>query len=478
MADASLICEKYFVHSDGTPIILSTGQKEIFNTIATRTPRRTICICPTQYGKSLSVSLGLIPRVALCPEKWCLLAPTEKKARIIMNYVIQHIFDDDMFADQLIIDTSLEKLKRERSKSRLTFRRGGELFILSADSKNKRKAGEALLGFGAANIILDESSLLDDDIYMMAKRMLGGTADNFMFEIGNPFYRNHFHDTWGGTGYKKIFIDYHQALSERRLPPEFIDEMKQGDPELFSILYECKFPPEMATDKKGFMPLLSWSIIEPKIKHIDTEVGKKLLGCDVGGGGGNYTTIVVRGKSFARIAGKFDYKDSTKIADAVVSVAKEEHIHSGDIFIDDNAIGRGVTSYLRKLGLDVVGITGQSTARDIKFYNIRAELYWRMREWFAGDVAIEYCDDIDQLRHIKYQIMQRTGLIQIQSKLDMRKEGIESPDFADALALTFYRKDDVYKPEYDVRILYHPITGVPIGEEMEDNEDLSRYFGR
>jgi hypothetical protein len=47
------------------------------------------------------------------------------------------------------------------------------------------------MGFGAPNLALDESALMDDDIYATAIRMVGGTKGHFVVEIGNPFRRNH-----------------------------------------------------------------------------------------------------------------------------------------------------------------------------------------------------------------------------------------------------------------------------------------------
>ena len=54
---------------------------------------------------------------------------------------------------------------------------------------------DGVLVHNSPNIVLDESSLIDDDIYAKIKRMLGGHEDNFIFEIGNPFHRNHFFKT-------------------------------------------------------------------------------------------------------------------------------------------------------------------------------------------------------------------------------------------------------------------------------------------
>lgn len=67
-----------------------------------------------------------------------------------------------------------------------------------------------------------------------------------------------------------------------------------------------------------------------------------------------------------------------------------------------------------------------------------------MRERFeAGDIDIENDEElVAQLSNIKYKINSR-GQIQIESKDEMRKRGLPSPDRADALMLAFAKEDRV-----------------------------------
>jgi hypothetical protein len=50
-------------------------------------------------------------------ERFTILAPSEKKAQIIMGYIIDHAFDSPMITQQLELDNdvSLDRLRRERS---------------------------------------------------------------------------------------------------------------------------------------------------------------------------------------------------------------------------------------------------------------------------------------------------------------------------------------------------------------------------
>ena len=59
---------------------------------------------------------------------------------------------------------------------------------------------------------------------------------------------------------------------------------------------------------------------------------------------------------------------------------------------------------------------------------------------------LEKDDDWYQLTQIKYNIVDSSGKLKIMSKQEMLRDGIDSPDVADALAMTFARPQ--VKPAY------------------------------
>jgi len=428
---------------DNKPLVLTGGQKQIFEIILKRNPKRTIVMCATQYGKSLTVSLGILIRAAAYNERWAIVAPSERKAKIIMNYVIQHLFDNPMFYSQLEISEPLEQLRRERSKQRLTFKRGGEIFILSADSRNAVRAGELLLGFGAQNIVLDESSLINDDIYANIKRMLGGYKDNFFLEIGNPFRRNHFLKTWHSDNYKKIKIGYDQGIREGRFEQSFIEEMMQVP--FFKILYQCEFPESGEIDENGLTPILTEREIENAMKRQNVPTGIKRLGVDIGRGG-DYTAFVIRMDNYARLLEKNKDPDLMAQVGRIKRIMKDEGISAENVYVDDIGVGGGVTDRLKEENIHINPIRVGGTAwKEEKFANIRAEAYWNLREWISKGASLEKNQGWYEISDIKYK-EDSSSKLKIESKEDMRKRCAQSPDIADALMLTFA------KPESAVRI--------------------------
>ena len=91
-----------------------------------------------------------------------------------------------------------------------------------------------------------------------------------------------------------------------------------------------------------------------------------------------------------------------------------------------------------RTGLPVIPYNGGEAPIDKeRFVNARAEDYWTLRERFEqGEVDIDPDDDklAAQLGSIRWGIDSR-GRIKIESKDDMRKRGLPSPDRADAMAI-------------------------------------------
>jgi hypothetical protein len=85
-------------------------------------------------------------------------------------------------------------------------------------------------------------------------------------------------------------------------------------------------------------------------------------------------------------------------------------------------------------------ITPEDKQDEKLFINKRAMAYDRMKNWLRAGGELVADKDWDQLLQIKYTRI-LSGKKKIMSKEEMRKLGIQSPDAADALALTFIERD-------------------------------------
>jgi hypothetical protein len=129
------------------------------------------------------------------------------------------------------------------------------------------------------------------------------------------------------------------------------------------------------------------------------------------------------------------------VAKALRDIGAERGLNDWpDVVVDEDGVGGGVLDRLLELDMPAAGLKGGTAPIDKeRFVNKRAEWFWTLRERFEnGEIDIDPDDDrlAAQLGAIKWKLTSR-GQIQIESKDEMRKRGLPSPDRADALAYAF-----------------------------------------
>lgn len=147
--------------------------------------------------------------------------------------------------------------------------------------------------------------------------------------------------------------------------------------------------------------------------------------------------------------------NTMEIAGLIRRIIDKEH--PSKVCIDCIGIGAGIVDRLHEMGYDLVeGVNVARTANDKdKFRNLRAELWHDMREWLAQDMPVQIPDSdelLGDLTSLGYKF-DSSGRLLIESKEDLKKRGMKSPDTADALALTFSMGEYVSAGGYVVNTL-------------------------
>lgn len=472
MTDTQILVKSLYKDEKGNPLELTASQDQLFSAIARKSTRRLQVMSHTRWGKSMTVGLAVLTRASTYPGKWALIAPTRDKAKIIMDYVIAHIFDNDFTVSRFMPEKgeSLIDIRRHRNKSRLTFKVGekigengrveplfGDVFIGTAKDA---------LGFGAENVIEDESALIEDDDHSLVMRMLGDNPDsNFLCKIGNPFARNHFLKSYHDPKYVKLVVDCYQSLKEGRMTQEIIDENK--DYSFFKVLFECKFPSASEIDESGWMSLLLDEDIDIAQQRKQDTMGVPKLGLDVARGGRNYNVWVKRTDNVAEIIERNLESNLINVGDKTKELMDKHGIRASEVYIDDGGVGGGVTDYLRSNNIPINAINFGSSASDEEMYNTRAEMYAGkegLAVWIkSGGLLVPNANWIE-LTRIKYK-KSLNGKTQIEPKEQMRKRGVESPDVADALALTFANQ---------TKEVYY---GINVQKILESNQSAGMFGG-
>jgi hypothetical protein len=167
-----------------------------------------------------------------------------------------------------------------------------------------------------------------------------------------------------------------------------------------------------------------------------------LLGCDVGRGDRS-VMLPRRGRV---VLPKVTIISGLRTMDFARQIAEEIHFYreedglEAQVILEELGMGVGVVEALQDMGFadQIWGINTGASSSDSKLYqNLRAEMYALCREWMADVVELpnipELTDDLKEIR----KKPTGNGQLLLESKEDMRRRKVKSPDVADALALTF-----------------------------------------
>lgn len=180
-------------------------------------------------------------------------------------------------------------------------------------------------------------------------------------------------------------------------------------------------------------------------RHPDAEWhDRPVIGVDVARFGPDSTVLAFRHPAGIRELRREPKQDTVATTGAVVRQAREES--ALEVHIDADGLGAGVFDSARaELGDVVKEMRGGMRApfQPERFLNARAEWFWALREALdpTNPDAIALPDDDElraQLTAIRWSQNAR-GLIKIESKDEMRKRGLPSPDAADAVAMAWAR---------------------------------------
>ena len=186
--------------------------------------------------------------------------------------------------------------------------------------------------------------------------------------------------------------------------------------------------------------LIAPSLIEAaQNRTLTPDADDQRLGVDVARFGTDRTILMLAAGPVARTIGSYAKQATTETTGHVVAAAQDM---AGDfeIRVDGVGVGGGVVDQLVEQGWAVLDMQAGAGATDPKhFVNARAEWFWGLRQRFEdGDIDLDPDDDelAAHLGALRYKYTSR-GQVQIESKDEIRKRGLPSPDRADALMLAY-----------------------------------------
>lgn len=163
-----------------------------------------------------------------------------------------------------------------------------------------------------------------------------------------------------------------------------------------------------------------------------------IMGCDVARFGEDRCVISFRQGRDAQAIVWQDFKKisvtqfARHIADAI------NKYNPDAVFIDGNGVGGGVVDVLTDWKYKVIEVQFGASADDtMQFANKRTECWCKMAEWMTVGAIPNIQGLKDDMTSPEYAYKGADNLKQLEPKDKTKKRGFASPDFADALALTF-----------------------------------------
>jgi len=159
-------------------------------------------------------------------------------------------------------------------------------------------------------------------------------------------------------------------------------------------------------------------------------------GLDVAGPGEDETVLVLRRDNRIILLEAWTDPDQRG---KVLNALRDYKNRIQAINVDTAGVGHYMARYLEDHGYTVVDVNvGESPRDHDKFVNLKAELYWNVRERLATGDFSGLTDERTrgQLAGIWYKHNAR-GQVVIESKDEARKRGVKSPDRAEAVMLAF-----------------------------------------
>ena len=312
----------------------------------------------------------------------------------------------------------------------------------------RKEQPEAFQGFHSDNMLflVDEASGVEDIIFEVGEGAMSTQGAKTLM-VGNPTRTSgYFYDAFhmGRAHWRTLKVGCSESS---RVGPDYPAQMASRygvDSNIYRVRVLGEFP---LSEDDVVIPL---HLVESaKDREVETYRVTPVWGLDVARFGSDRSALAKRrGNTLLAPIEAWSQLDTMQTAGKIL---REWHLTPADmkphsILVDVIGIGAGVVDRLRELGLPARGVNvAEAASSNDRFMRLRDELWFTAREWFeARDTKIAEDEElVGELVSVKYKITS-SGKLQVESKDEMKKRAMRSPDLADAFILTFGGGADRY----------------------------------
>lgn len=306
-------------------------------------------------------------------------------------------------------------------------------------------------------LIMDEASEIDSIIWETAEGAMT-TPGAMWFAFGNPTDNTgRFRQCW--TKFRRRWITRNidsriAKMANKQQLEEWIEDYGI-DSDFVKVRILGQFP---SAGSKQFIPN---NVVEGAIRRgikgnpdwinprqVPNRI-PKIMGVDVGSYGSARTVIAMRhGPHMLPKIHQFRDANHNVIAGQIARLINEWL--PDIVFIDATGYGHGVFLILQQMGFDNVTAIywgdRSMTMEPLLYYNPRVEIWARMAKWLESGSIPDNNELYEDL--IGPELLYDTGLrMRLEPKESMEKRGLPSPDYGDALAMTFAQPVPVKRDE-------------------------------
>lgn len=183
-------------------------------------------------------------------------------------------------------------------------------------------------------------------------------------------------------------------------------------------------------------------IVAAQERSLPDQDPRSVIACDVARLGGDRTVVYVNRCGRVRLLKEMPPQDTMRTTGDLIALKSDSGYAAQPLVLDIGGLGIGIYDRLVEQGVPVEGFSGAERAwRPERFANRRAEVFWALRDAMTrGQIDLDPLDEelAAQLGSLRWH-RDSKGRIVIESKDEMRKRGLPSPDRADSVSMTFAR---------------------------------------
>jgi hypothetical protein len=394
-------------------------QKEIHAALSLH--RFAVLVCHRRFGKTILAVNALIDAALRCDKpdgRYAYVAPYLKQAKqIAWLYLCR-------------FGLPVPGTRKQEAELFLELPNGARITLFGADN------AEAMRGIYLDGVVLDE--MADFKPYVWGEIIRPALSDRkgWALFIGTPKGVNQFHDLYEAAQRDPLWYAGIYRADETDLPWLDAEELELArgtmTPAQFRQEFLCDFSAAVdnaliAIDEVS--AAMARSIRPGAIEH-----APRILGVDVARFGGDRSAICKRQGIYLHAPVSYQGIDNMELADRVAY--EIVHWKPRAVFIDGGR-GEGVIDRLRQLGHTVTEVNFGGASASPRYKNKRAEMWDSLAQWIRDGGAIEPSKSLKSDLCVPLYSFDSAQRMVLESKDDIKKRGMRSPDEADAAVLTF-----------------------------------------